>query len=42
MIEKIWTFLVEWGESIHRARVATALSRIGEHEKAKKIMLDSR
>jgi hypothetical protein len=38
MTSKIWNFLVEWAESIHAARTAAALSRMGDYEGAKKVI----
>lgn len=38
MMNKIWNFLVDWAESIHAARTAAALSRMGNYEEAKKVI----
>lgn len=40
MMSKIWNFLVEWAESIHAARTAAALSRMGDYEGAKKAITE--
>jgi len=38
MMKKIWNFLVSWGEAVHAARTATALSRQGRYEEAKRVV----
>jgi len=40
MMSKIWNFLVEWADSIHAARTAAALSRMGDYEGAKKAITE--
>jgi|LauGreDrversion4_2_1035121.scaffolds.fasta_scaffold320982_3 hypothetical protein len=38
---KFWNFLMDWSESINRARAAAALSRAGRYEEAKRLMADN-
>ncbi len=38
MMSKIWNFLVDWTNSIHAARTAAAMSRMGDYEGAKKVI----